>query len=141
MRFDVYEVARDGAPPHFRPSRAQAALADAALWQAARFVAACIAARSAKDVWAELRRFTAMDEIWGPGTDAWPNDSVLFAADDGRALLVYALDEAPCGFCGLPHRNAPADLCPPARDEYERIERWGDELALNESDRPATTEE
>jgi hypothetical protein len=34
----------------------------------------------------------------------------------------------------------PADLCPPARDEYDRIERWGDDLALNESDRPAIKE-
>jgi hypothetical protein len=72
MRFDVYEVARDGAPPHFKPSRAQAALADAALWQARGFAAARIAARSAEDVRADLRRSTGMDEIRGPGTDAWP---------------------------------------------------------------------
>jgi hypothetical protein len=72
MRFDVYEVARDGAPPHYKPSRTQAVLADAALWQAAGFIAAYIARRSAEDVRSELRRFTGMDEIWGPGIDACP---------------------------------------------------------------------
>ena len=125
MRFDVYEVARDRAAPHYRPSRASAALVDAPLWQAAEFVAACIAA-SIEDVWAELRRFTSMNEIWGPGTDAWPNDSLLFAVGDGRALRIYATDEACCRCCSQPHRSAPADLCPRARDEYDRAERWGD---------------
>jgi hypothetical protein len=141
MRFDVYEVARDSAPPRYKLSRAQATLADAALWQAARFVAARVAEHSAEDVWADLRRFTGMDEIWGPGTDAWPNDSLLFATDDGRAVRVYAVDEARCRLCGRPHRNAPADLCPPARDEYDRAEVWGDELGLNLSDSTATKEE
>jgi hypothetical protein len=141
VRFDVYEVACESAPPHFKPSRACAGLADAALWQTAEFVATRVAARSAKEVWAELRRFTGLDEIWGPGTEPWPNDSLLFALDDSRALRVYALDEPSCRVCGGPHRNAPSDLCPPARDEYDRAERWGDELGLQQSDSPATTEE
>jgi hypothetical protein len=79
-----------------------------------------------------------MDEIWGPGIDAWPNDSLLFATDDGRALRVYAVDEASCRFCGRPHRNPPADLCPPARDEYDRVERRAHELGLSKSDSTAT---
>lgn len=130
----MYEVACESPPPHFKPSRAQAALADAALWQTAEFVAARDAGRSAKQVWAELRGFTGLDEIWGPGTEPWPNDSLLFAVDDGRALRVYAVEEPSCRFCCRPHRNAPTHLCPPARDEYDRAERWGDELGLQQSD-------
>jgi hypothetical protein len=139
MRFDVYEVARDAAPPCQKPSRALAVLADAALWQAAEFVAARIAERSADDVWAELRRFTGMDEIWGPSTDPWPNDSLLFATDHGRALRVYASDQPACSFCGRIHRDGPAELCPPARDQYDRAERWSDELGLTEPGRIATS--
>jgi hypothetical protein len=134
VRFDVYEVACESAPPHFKPSRAQAALADAALWQTAEFVAARGAGRSAKQVWAELRGFTGLDEIWGPGTEPWPNDSLLFAVDDRRALRVYAVEEACCRFCGRPHRNVPGDLCPAAREEYDRVERWGGDLGLTTSD-------
>jgi hypothetical protein len=134
MRFHVYEVARDSPPPHGKPSRALAVLAAAGLWQAAAFLAARIAGRSAEDVWAQLRHFTAMDEIWGPGNDDWPNDSLLFAASDGGALCVYAAEEPNCSFCRLPHRMAPADLCPRARDEYDSAERWGDELGLTGPD-------
>jgi hypothetical protein len=141
VRFDVHELARDCAPPRFRPSRARPILADAALWQTAEFVAARVAERSTEDVWTELRRFTAMDEIWGPGTDTWPNDSLLFATGDGRALCVYAIDEARCRFCGRPHRNAPAHLCPPAGEEYDRAERWGEDLGLDVSDPAATGKE
>jgi hypothetical protein len=119
VRFEIYEVARDSVPPHFKPSRAQAELANAALWQAAEFVAARVAARSAQEVWAELRRFTGLDDIWGPSIEAWPNDSLLFAVDDGRVLRVYAVHESCCRLCGRPHRDAPADLCLAARNEYD----------------------
>ena len=130
----MYEVACESAPPHFKPSRAQAALANAALWQTADFIAARGAGRSAKQVWAELRGLTGLDEIWGPGTEPWPNDSLLFAVDDRRALRVYAVEEACCRFCCRPHRNVPAGLCPPARDEYDRVERWAVDLGLTGSD-------
>jgi hypothetical protein len=137
MRFDVYEVARDGAPPHYQPSRTQAVLADAALWQAAGFIAAYIARRSAEDV-VRAAPVHRHGRDLGAGYRCLPNDSRLFATDDGRALRVYAVDEASCRFCGRPHRNPPADLCPPARDEYDRVERRGDELGLSESDSTAT---
>ncbi|MEN3285581.1 MAG: hypothetical protein V7607_6721 [Solirubrobacteraceae bacterium] len=131
MRFDVYLVARGSGPPRDKPSRSRAQLAGAALWQAAEFVAARSAHRCAESVWAELRRLTAMDEIWGPATAAWPNDSVEFAIADARALRVYAIEEADCSFCGRQHRSAPADLCPRAREQYESAERWGDDLGLS----------
>jgi hypothetical protein len=97
-------------------------------------VAARVVVHSAKEVWAELRGFTGLDEIWGPGTEPWPNDSLMFAVAASRALRVYAVDDACCRFCGRPHADPPGDLCPAAREDYDGLERWGDDLGLTTSD-------